>query len=43
MTSVAVRVIFLEEARSLEEVEVEKASQQILEAWKKELGIELRG
>ncbi len=42
MTSVAVRVIFLDETRSLQEVEVEKASAQILEAWKRELGIALR-
>lgn len=42
MTSVAVRVIFYEESRSLQEVEAETASAQILEAWKKELGAELR-
>ncbi len=43
MTSVAVRVIFWDESRSLQEVETETASKQILEAWKKELGAELRG
>ena len=43
MTSVAVRVIFYEETRSLQETEAENASNQILEAWKKELGAELRG
>jgi phenylalanyl-tRNA synthetase beta chain len=43
MTSVAVRVIFYEESRSLQEAEAETASTQILEAWKKELGAELRG
>ncbi len=43
MTSVAVRVIFYEESRSLQEQEAEAASAQILAAWKKELGIELRG
>jgi phenylalanyl-tRNA synthetase beta chain len=43
MTSVAVRVIFYEETRSLQEQEAETASNQILEAWKKELGAELRG
>jgi phenylalanyl-tRNA synthetase beta chain len=42
MTSVAVRVIFSEEGRSLQEAEVEAASQKILDVWKKELGIELR-
>ncbi len=42
MTSVAVRVIFYEEKRSLQEPEVEAASAQILEGWKKELGVELR-
>jgi phenylalanyl-tRNA synthetase beta chain len=43
MTSVAVRVIFYEESRSLQESEAEGASAQILAAWKKELGAELRG
>lgn len=43
MTSVAVRVIFYEENRSLAESEAEEASGKIVEAWKKELGAELRG
>ena len=43
MTSVAVRVIFYEESRSLQESEAEAASSQILDLWKKELGAELRG
>jgi len=42
MTSVAVRVIFYEESRSLQEPEPEAASAQILSTWKKELGAELR-
>ncbi len=42
MTSVAVRVIFYEEGRSLQEPETEAASTRILDAWKKELGAELR-
>lgn len=42
MTSVAVRVIFYDEARSLQELEAETASARILESWKKELGAELR-
>ncbi len=42
MTSVAVRVIFYEEGRSLQESETEATSTRILEAWKKELGAELR-
>jgi phenylalanyl-tRNA synthetase beta chain len=42
MTSVAVRVIFYEEGRSLQESEAEAASAQILSTWKKELGAELR-
>jgi phenylalanyl-tRNA synthetase beta chain len=42
MTSVAVRVIFYEESRSLQESEAEAASSQILSSWKKELGAELR-
>ncbi len=43
MTSVAVRVIFYEESRSLQEAEAEPLPPKILEAWKKELGAELRG
>jgi phenylalanyl-tRNA synthetase beta chain len=43
MTSVAVRVIFYEESRSLQETEAEAASAQILAAWKKDLSAELRG
>jgi phenylalanyl-tRNA synthetase beta chain len=42
MTSVAVRVIFYDESRSLQESEAEAASSQILNLWKKELGAELR-
>jgi phenylalanyl-tRNA synthetase beta chain len=42
MTSVAIRVIFYDEGRSLQESEAELASSKILEAWKKELGAELR-
>jgi phenylalanyl-tRNA synthetase beta chain len=42
MTSVAVRVIFYDESRSLQESEAEAASSQILDIWKKELGAELR-
>jgi len=42
MTSVAVRVIFYEESRSLQESEAEAASARILEAWKQEFGAELR-
>jgi phenylalanyl-tRNA synthetase beta chain len=42
MTSIAVRVIFYHEQRSLQEAEVEAASAKILESWKKELGAELR-
>jgi phenylalanyl-tRNA synthetase beta chain len=42
MTSLAVRVIFLDETRSLEENDAEQASQKILQAWKKEFGVELR-
>jgi phenylalanyl-tRNA synthetase beta chain len=42
MTSVAVRVIFFDETRSLQESETEAVSARILEAWKKELGAELR-
>lgn len=43
MTSVAVRVIFFDETRSIQESETEGVSARILEAWKKELGAELRG
>jgi phenylalanyl-tRNA synthetase beta chain len=43
MTSIAVRVIFYEEGRSLQETEAEAISAKILDAWKKELGAELRG
>ncbi|MGK5084648.1 phenylalanine--tRNA ligase subunit beta [Bdellovibrionota bacterium FG-1] len=42
MTSVAVRVIFNEDNRSLQESEAEAASQSILQAWKKELDAQLR-
>ena len=42
MTSVAVRVIFFEEGRSLQEAETDAASNQILAALKKDLGAELR-
>ncbi len=42
MTSVAVRIIFGDDSRSLQEAEAEAASQKILQAWKKELGAELR-
>lgn len=42
MTSVAVRVIFYDDGRSLQESEAETASARILEVWKKELGAELR-
>ena len=43
MTSVAVRVIFYSEGRSLQESEAEAISARIVESWKKELGAELRG
>jgi phenylalanyl-tRNA synthetase beta chain len=43
MTSVAIRVIFYDETRSLQESEAEIASVRILEGWKRELGAELRG
>jgi len=43
MTSIAVRVIFYDEGRSLQESVAEAASARILESWKKELGAELRG
>ncbi len=42
MTSIAVRVIFWDEGRSLLEPETEAASARIVECWKKELGAELR-
>ncbi len=42
MTSVAVRVIFYEEGRSLQESETETVSARIIESWKKEFGAELR-
>jgi phenylalanyl-tRNA synthetase beta chain len=42
MTSLSLRVIFSEATRSLLEEETEKASQAILAAWQKELGIQLR-
>lgn len=42
MTSVAVRVTFFGEGKSLTETETEEASQRILDAWKKELGVQLR-
>jgi phenylalanyl-tRNA synthetase beta chain len=42
MTSVAVRVIFYDEHRSLQEAEAEAASTRILESWKREFGVELR-
>ena len=42
MLSIAVRVVFYDETRSLQESETEAASQQILEAWKKDLGAQLR-
>lgn len=43
MTSVAVRVIFGDDKRSLQESEADQASSQILNAWKKELEAVLRG
>lgn len=42
MTSIAVRVIFSDENRSLREEEVDQASSKILQQWKAELGAELR-
>ena len=42
MTSIAVRVIFLRDDRSLEESEAETLSTKIVEGWKSELGAELR-
>lgn len=41
--SLAVRVTFAEEGRSLKEEETEAASRQIVDAWKREIGAELRG
>ncbi|MBL7715338.1 MAG: phenylalanine--tRNA ligase subunit beta [Bdellovibrionales bacterium] len=41
--SLAVRVTFSEEGRSLKEEETEAASRQIVDAWKREIGAELRG
>ena len=43
MTSIAVRVIFYDETRSIQEAEAEAFSSKILDAWKKEFGAELRG
>ncbi len=43
MTSVAVRVIFYDEKRSLREEEIEESSQRMVSVWSKELGAELRG
>jgi phenylalanyl-tRNA synthetase beta chain len=42
MTSIAVRVIFWEDTRSLQESETEEVSRKIVEAWRKEVGAELR-
>ena len=42
MTSVAVRVIFFDEGRSLQEAETDAASAQIVSALQKELGAQLR-
>ncbi len=42
MTSIAVRVVFNDESRSLQEAEADQASERILAAWKKEIGVELR-
>ena len=42
MTSIAVRVIFSDEERSLKEKEVDLASEAILSQWKKKLGAQLR-
>jgi phenylalanyl-tRNA synthetase beta chain len=42
MTSVAIRVIFNEEGRSLQEAETEAAAARMIEAWKKEFQAELR-
>ncbi|NDD92261.1 phenylalanine--tRNA ligase subunit beta [bacterium] len=43
MTSIAVRVIFGDNTRSLQEAETEEVSRKIVEAWRKEVGAELRG
>ena len=43
MTSIAVRVIFGDDTRSLQEPETEEVSRKIVEAWRKEAGAELRG
>jgi phenylalanyl-tRNA synthetase beta chain len=43
MTSLAVRVIFGDDTRSLQEAETEEVSKKIVEAWRKEAGAELRG
>ena len=43
MTSIAVRVIFGDDTRSLQESETEEVSRKIVEAWRKEAGAELRG
>ncbi|MCC7441318.1 MAG: phenylalanine--tRNA ligase subunit beta [Bdellovibrionales bacterium] len=43
MTSIAVRVIFLDDSRSLQEAEADEVSGKILARWKSELGIDLRG
>jgi phenylalanyl-tRNA synthetase beta chain len=40
--SVAVRVVFSDDSRSLQEPEVEGLSQKLIEAWKKDLGATLR-
>jgi len=42
MTSVAVRVIFSDESRSLKEVEADEISEKILAGWKSQIGAELR-
>jgi phenylalanyl-tRNA synthetase beta chain len=42
MTSVAVRVTFYDETRSLQEAETEEAARRIVETWKKELGVQQR-
>jgi phenylalanyl-tRNA synthetase beta chain len=42
MTSLALKVIFSEDTRVLQESETEGASAKIIEAWKKEFGAELR-
>ncbi|MEK6706578.1 MAG: phenylalanine--tRNA ligase subunit beta [Bdellovibrionota bacterium] len=42
MTSIAVRVVFFGESGSLKEADVDAVSAKILEAWRAELGAELR-